>query len=331
MINCNYIPNFLVFQNGYMAFCCSNGPLGSSPKVLLDSSDDVAELAEQYVEMCEVAVKEMNGEKKIELLKGCLNCAEVMKDTRNINYDKKINYINLSIYPSVCQCKCIYCGFANDNELNNYEKAKASNYARKATQIISYLDKKGFIDRKNVRVQLAAGEITINPHKDLIFNAVKDFKCLFFSNGFVYDSQIAEILEKTKSYVQCDLDSGTAETYKRIKGFDKFHLVIENLEKYLQHGNVVLKYLVMPGINDDIINFEGIIGIMKNLNRNCLHISRDNREKNSLEIDKVLGSIARLSALLDKNGLSSLYCSPLFTQKHIDKINEYKKILREEI
>jgi pyruvate-formate lyase-activating enzyme len=260
-------------------------------------------------------------------LSDCRGCQELKEEFPEgiSNSKQKIDYINFSFYPSVCQCRCIYCSFATDAKLNSFEKSKASDYAIKAAGVVSELDRIGLIDRANARVQISTGEITINPHKDFIIDAVKDFKNLFFTNGFVYDEKISQILANTKSYVQCGLDAGTPETYKKVKGFDNFNLVINNLARYLEHGNVVIKYLVMPQINDGEADFAGIVDIMKKLGRNCLHISRDNNVKTDSGIDEVIKSVARLSALLDENGIKQLYCSPVFTSEHIEKINKYKK------
>jgi pyruvate-formate lyase-activating enzyme len=286
--NCRFIPNFLVFQDDYMGFCCSNGLLGQSPSVALGASGDIKTLAEKYVEMRDLAVAEMCGERNAHLLNGCLPCPELQLGFETPSGQTRlVDYINLSFYPSVCQCKCIYCGYACNSRQNNYEKAKYSDHAAKAAGIIGWLSKKGYIDHKKCRVQISSGEITINPHRELILDSVKDFKCLFFTNGFVYDSKIAEILAKTTSYVQCSLDAGTPETYKRIKGFDNWGLVLDNLSRYLAHGNVVIKYLLLPGINDNDRDFEGIIGIMKRFGRNCLHISRDYKATAPAEIDGV--------------------------------------------
>ena len=132
-----------------------------------------------------------------------------------MNKCKKIDYINLSFYPSVCQSKCIYCYYANHKELNNYEAASKTIYAQYISEIIPYLEKKEDVLDDKVWIQVSPGEITIHPHKELIYDTFKNYNCLFYTNGFIFEERIAEILSQTESLVQCDIDAGTRDTFKK--------------------------------------------------------------------------------------------------------------------
>lgn len=83
----------------------------------------------------------------------------------------------------------------------------------------------------------------------------------------MYSDFIAEILAKNKqSFIAVALDSGTSETYKKVKRVDKFHTVVENLHKYKDKGcQIFLKYILCFGYNDNLKDISEFIKIVKTL------------------------------------------------------------------
>ena len=72
------------------------------------------------------------------------------------------------------------------------------------------------------------------------------------------------------------LDSGTRETYKKIKQVDCLDKVVENLKKYpLEKANLRLKYIFLEGVNDNEEDVNGFYNIVKEVNCKAIMISSD--------------------------------------------------------
>ena len=93
----------------------------------------------------------------------------------------------------------------------------------------------------------------------------------FHTNGIVYSEKAAMTVSNNKaSIINVSLDSGTRETYKKIKRVDMFDRVVANLCKYADAGcGIHLKYILLSGYNDNIdevnafINIAADIGVRK--------------------------------------------------------------------
>ena len=312
-------------ENGCIEFCClslapgvtlSNIPEESIKNIMSKRSKIIAK-SKTY----EQHERDIYDEARNYILE-CEKCPYF----RNMesNGDGLIHFVNINMYPAPCQSKCIYCGVHNSKSgiFNDELYAKA------------YENMFGAIEwaRCNNMIaadaiwQVASGEITIHPYKDRIIELVKNEKVKFLTNCFIYDEQIAELLRKNKSSsINLSIDAGTAETWLKVKGVNNFTKVIENLSKYSEYAycteQITLKYIVLPGINDNVEDYKGIIDIMKRLKISKLIISRDDRfrvEKiiisqsrkinNKLpkrQYDNTDKAIACLAAMLEQNGMTA--------------------------
>ena len=105
----------------------------------------------------------------------------------------------------------------------------------------------------------------------------------WYSNCFKFDEKIAANLGKIPgSFINLSIDSGTPETWKKVKGYDNFHDVLENVREYsanaIRSEQILFKYILMPGINDSYADYLGCIDLMKGLGLKRLDISRDIRK-----------------------------------------------------
>lgn len=194
--------------------------------------------------------------------------------------DGFVHFININMYPAPCQSKCIYCGVHN-SELGIFDKEQYAEIYEKMFQVIKMCLEKGMIAEDAVW-QVASGEITIHPYKDRIFEIIKNKNVKILTNVFIFDEKIADILNTNIcSSINLSIDSGTPETWHKVKGVNNFSTVIDNLSKYsascLRPEQITLKYIMLPGINDNVVDFQGVIQIMKRLKINKISISRDNR------------------------------------------------------
>ncbi|MBQ2645502.1 radical SAM protein [bacterium] len=179
----------------------------------------------------------------------CSKCWELQEmETDEDDYFSQLTFSPIS----KCNSRCIYCYIGNHKEYYNAEE-KFDMMA-----IIDDLQKKNYL-RFNGSLRYMGGEPTLM--KD--FNKITD---LFVNNnvpeiylptsGIKYSYSIekaCELIPFCNIYIS--IDSGTPKTYKKIKGINAYHLVLDSLYKYNKHSknsiNVVSKYIFIPKINDN--------------------------------------------------------------------------------
>lgn len=80
-----------------------------------------------------------------------------------------------------------------------------------------------------------------------------------------------------KAAINVSLDCGTRETFRKIKGVDAFERVVQNLISYSVSASkaIDLKYIFLPGINDNMSDVDGFIDIVGKCNARTVVISSD--------------------------------------------------------
>jgi hypothetical protein len=240
---------------------------------------------------------------------GCAKCANYIEGEYG-SFDGLIHYINLSMYPAPCQCKCIYCDVhCSENGVFNQQLHAA--YYEKLFDALCYAETNGLI-APNATWQISSGEIAIHPYKDRIMDLVRNHTASFYTNCFIFDEKIAaNLAQNPRSVINLSIDSGMPETWHRIKGVDNFAAVTENLVKYLNSssrpGQITLKYIVLPGINNSLGDYLSVIEIMKILKVSHMTISRDTNEKYAHDEkanENLISAAGYFAALLHKNGMT---------------------------
>jgi molybdenum cofactor biosynthesis enzyme MoaA len=201
--------------------------------------------------------------------------------------DRRIRQINFN-FRSFCNFKCSYCKICFDKIDNAFEKEVMD-----SINFFRYLSLYKHIDEDTI-VELAAGEITVNPLRDLILDLVGNYPVWIFTNAFLYSEKIEKILAKGKSKLFSSVDAGTRETFAKIKGVDGFDKVCNHIVRYSQSGAVELKYIFLPGINDNLEDIDGVLGLCRKIGQNVnFIISRDLHNMTPLG-DRTCDMIARL-------------------------------------
>ena len=316
-----------------IAMCCERIPGGlQKPAVSLEGSAE--EILNNFLNkrnfVIEYLKKEGNNAKRLRECEwsGCEGC--VFYEKRNWNIGSSIVYVNLSMYPAPCQCNCCYC--IASRKWENTPKVKQA--YEKLFEVIELADKKGLILPDAVW-QVSSGEITIHPYRDRILSLVKNKNAHFLTNAFIYDEDIARnISENEDSIINCSIDAGTPQTWEKVKGFDNFNEVCDNLMRYrkisINANQIKIKYIVLPGINDSEEDYEGIVKIMKELGVSILTISRDSVLKyssNKKETRKLLKSVARLTWQCLKNRINiSLNAYSAKERKRIRMIIRFNRL-----
>ena len=178
----------------------------------------------------------------------CKNC-EYYKDNKRKD-NNSIKYLYLSNWKN-CYLNCSYCDFPKEEDL-----IKASHYD--VFQSIKQLIDSQLIDT-NTTIIFDCGDATIHPEFDKILYYFINYemkKIIINTPAMRYCESISEAIAKNVAEVIIPLDSGCPYIYEKIKGSNKFDIVINNLKRYLafeepSEKRVILKYTILKGINDN--------------------------------------------------------------------------------
>lgn len=278
--SCPMISNFELVFNGMInedlvSFCCYD----YKRKPTLKLSNDI-ELNEKMI--CDFHKKSIR-----EIAKGidskyedCIKCEKL--ENHNQKISNKIEFVNLSLYPSPCQLNCCYCDIRKNPNMMQMNKKIYNNYDTIFKTIDKLKSDKVISDK--ALWQISCGEITIHPFKDYIFNIVDQENVIFYTNCVKYDDKLSEILKNnSQAYINCSLDCGTKKTWLKVKGMNNYEMVLSNLKKYALNSSpeqILLKYIIIPGINSDLANMKGIINNMTELGISHIILAKDYDDKN---------------------------------------------------
>jgi len=320
-IPCHRLKSHIVFYGRHLAFCCGDGGRKCGPR--WDWGGDGIESIEDFFSKRELLYQELNGLREIDLLRPCIGCRDLKegKEPEDVVTLGKIDFLNYGFIPTFCQCSCIYCSFVGCELDNGHRLAKEAGFAAKFADVMNYLEKNALLSDR-FSIQVASGEITAHPERDELLRIVMKYPCHWFTNAFIYDEVIADNLRCNKTSSICvSLDCGTSETFKRIKGYNMFEKVIGNLRKYNERGKIIIKYIVIPGINDSLPDYNGIIALLKTLNQAELSLSRDTFT-NLLPFE-VLESSALLYSMCKVNNIR--ITGDMFSKTEWDEIHRLVK------
>lgn len=156
----------------------------------------------------------------------------------------------------ICNIQCCYCGQLQKNKCN--ENLSLIEATKELGELLPEID--GWL--------YTGGEPSAYPHKQELFEYVSDKKWKMletFTNAVIYDAFFSD-KEVSAGVINCSLDSGNRDTYKKIKGLDYFDRVVTNLGKYAADGcKIILKYILLAGINDDTENIEQFFEIAEKI------------------------------------------------------------------
>lgn len=153
---------------------------------------------------------------------------------------------------SKCNCNCIYCYSASDKSyFNNYKHYNV-------LPILKEMHKKNILIPTDTScISFGGGEPTIlEEFEELLdFLISIGFKNIRInSSGIEYSPAIAKGLELNTVSLVISTDSGTKETYEKIKNVKCFEKVWQNIKRYSEKQTVSdalkIKYIIIPGIND---------------------------------------------------------------------------------
>jgi len=310
--SCAFINGFALNFNDRMdggrrcvTLCCE--PLPDIPAIALcETGKETLEVFRQMRERVILESVSPNEERKF--TSACQKCADYSLGDWKNSY--LISYINLSMYPAPCQCKCSYCTVCKDY-FNTGNTADVAECYEKVFDTLKHALEIGIIAPK-AHWQVSTGEIAIHPYRQRIFDIVQNRTVTFYTNCFIFDSHIAaNLAANPDSTINLSIDSGSRETWRKVKGVDNFREIIENLAKYRNSssrpGQITLKYIVLPGVNDNHDDYAAVIDLMKGLGTTHLTLARDTSVKYGLgeeESERLVTAVGQLTAMLYQNKLT---------------------------
>lgn len=147
------------------------------------------------------------------------------------------------------------------------------------------------------------------------------------TNAIRFSPAIGEVLRAGRGAINISLDSGTPETYRRVKGVDAFDKVVSSLRQYCDAasdtGQIHLKYIIFEA-NNAIAEIESFLSLCSSLHIKNIQLSFDFRELNA---DALSRKSLLAAAFLQRRAKDmGLVCLPFFLpQKEAEKLKELEK------
>jgi len=195
---------------------------------------------------------------------GCQSCPSAYEHLENITTDA-FYQVNYSVYPSNCNCKCVYCYY---RYIKNDDNSVIADLYYKLLEVTKEMKSRGMIN-ENTYVQMSSGEFTIHQHRNILAEILENYasnRISIFTSAIKFDNHVAELVSNGAS-INCSLDASDRNTYRRIKQLDKFDAVCETIYRYnqIRFGSVEVKYIVIPGYNDSDADLIAFMELMQKL------------------------------------------------------------------
>jgi pyruvate-formate lyase-activating enzyme len=265
--SCAPLQKHIVIAPSNIRLCCRTSDLNKFPVVFTDEQD-----LSGTVEKLQNLKQDLLSKLKNNTPCICDGCQEIMV-SHWIDFDStKISTVCFAGTYG-CNAKCIYCTPHLDEALSPFSNERMIN--KNSIKIFDILESNGYIS-PGAFIDFADSEITVHKNKEEYFNIAHRYNCNMITNGIIYNSEIEKICTLEFNRLLVSLDCGTRQTFYNIKGVDKFNDVIENLKRYKSAScNIVLKYIVLDGINDNTAEADAFLDVCKTIEPLSMFISMD--------------------------------------------------------
>ena len=241
-VSCDLIEHGLDFFTNSINFCCRIPPTENGYKKIID--DYNGELID-WKKFFAIKRKYRNDMKKGNIVPECRNCIYLQeKEWDNEDYISFINFNNWTI----CNEHCVYCW------LNDEDKPHQVQY--NVYPVVKDMADKGFL-RKGGHITIAGGEPCVAPEFDELMQLFIDndlFGIRVLTNATKYSEIVEKGIKLGKVYIVVSVDSGTRETFLKVKRRDFYDRVWENIKKYASvqeySDRVKTKFILIPSVND---------------------------------------------------------------------------------
>lgn len=259
---CKKLEGTLHFLPDKIKFCCS---CAEGPGIVIEDTSainkqEIIDTKNKFIKMLKNGI----------IPKECTGCVEFSKkEAENFfkelfskKEDKKIKHIIIDHYKQ-CDCACIYCSqkVLYPNTVQNYE----------ILPLIKQMYTADMID-DDVTVEFQGGNISMLKEFDALIDKFEKHNCKHYkilTNGIKYLPTLERIAKKTDCEISVSLDSGTKETFEKIKKVDAFEQTIQNIKNLMKFSkaHIKLKYIIVEGINDNIDEIKSFLEIAKTVDK----------------------------------------------------------------
>ncbi len=270
-LNCHFMKHSIHFFYNEIRACCTNV---SGPVFYPDYKDEAVDWDYIFNERKRL-IKQINSffEKSScpDCCKGCCEIDSHYTNTPVEKFDNKIEKMYFHNHMS-CNAKCTYCTYGYIER----------GYRYKVLPLVKKLIEKEILSR-NAQVYMSGGEITISPEFEELLSTLLNYlysQIEILTSGIKYCESIEQAFVQNKCKLIISLDSATPETYKKIKQVDCFNKVVENIRNYIKasdnaKNNIIMKYILVDGVNDNIKEISGFINLVKSLGINDIRMDFD--------------------------------------------------------
>lgn len=250
-----------------LAYCCLAMVDGENT-VPLDLSQ-YEKTIEDFFAIRNRDIEDMKAGKIPERCRGCTN------NIVDIWFDRPaVEEVAVSL-AGRCQLNCVYCGGTDRAEFATNELTKKFELKK----FMSILAEKNYIE-DDAYLCIACGEPALHPNIGDMLSAAEPYYCEVLTNAALYSEPIMRTLENGHSNLFVSVDAGTRDTFLKAKGADMWDAVCENLEEYSRRGGrVLLKYILLPGINDTLEDADGFLALASRIHAPSISLSSNLYER----------------------------------------------------
>lgn len=197
-----------------------------------------------YLDLIERIMKLNQGKTPV-----CNGCRFLKKQTvPEFPKEKNIKFLTINHFTK-CNSNCVYCAIGRKTQDPNYE----------LLPVLKSMVKQKMIN-EDCLFNWGGGEPVICSEFETIarFLFKNNFRQAINSSGIEFSETISDGLKAGLMSIQISPDSGTEETYAKIKRQNNFNKVWENIAKYAQYSNALfVKYIFfsMSANENDVRKF----------------------------------------------------------------------------
>lgn len=256
---CQMLLHHLVFAQSTVIPCCCS-PVQRYDTQFFNKFDGDQFDIDEYTKQRNYYVDIFKQGKEPDCCQGCPLIVEK-------EWDEDVYFTNIIVTNrTYCSCNCIYCSLLENDPDKKQELNTQIPYDVKP--VLTDMKNNNFI-QPGCNFMIAGGECTEYPDNELewLLNYAIDSRCNIeiLSSGIKYSEAIENALKTAPTRLRISPDSGTKKYYEKIKRVKAYDIVWENIEKYINatvnnpQGRVELKYILLPGINDNIKEVKAFI------------------------------------------------------------------------
>ncbi len=252
--SCKFIQGGIAFKHDVISFC---NKLCGTKRYENFNIPYEGDFYNKYIEIREKAIE--NCKKGILPHEGCRYCPYV----EDKDWDEDTRFREFEITHWIhCNCSCCYCSLLSQTK-GKITRFKTKSPYLQLFPIIKRMLKEGRI-HPEAFFSIVGGELTVLKEfpdimKLLLKQKNANYAFCLHTNAIKYEKLLSEaVARNSRTCVSVSVDAGSRDLFKRMKKIDAYNDVIKNLKRYIQDakksGNdnrIVVKYIIVPNVNDN--------------------------------------------------------------------------------